>query len=238
MDTHRRETADSTRRATLLTLLAVATTGCVSGVDTGANTDPSSTVETASNASVSPTAEATPSVDADPRLDATVVRQPDGSEPGRVQLRLYNDTSRTLDVRFGNVPPFSRFASASVEGRRLLLLPTIDRQATSPPVDQLVPDQPSDRQVGDVSCWTATGELYPVQFFTDESLHPGASVTRSYTVVWATDSNCGPGTYSFERTTSGEAEIRLASTVEIAVATDGSLSATAETALHSPAETA
>lgn len=197
----------------------------------GANTvteEPSAnTTETRTTADATDTTAAV----ASPALNAVVTRQPGGSAPGQVKLRLHNDTARTLDIRFGNVPPFSRFSSASVAGRRLLFLPTIDRQATSPPVAQLIPEEPTDRQIGDVPCWTATGELYLVQFFTDNSLQPGDSVVRLYTVVWASDSDCGPGTYSFERTTSNEAPVRLNSTVEITVATDGSLSATAETDL-------
>lgn len=230
---------------------AVVTTGCADTVTTETGTDiaetksstdtvtekPSTnTVNTETGADTTETrttadATDTTAVVAPPALDAVVTRQPSGSAPGRVKLRLHNDTAHTLDIRFGNVPPFSRFLSAPVEGRRLLLLPTIDRQATSPPVGRLVPDQPSDQQVGNIPCWTATGEVYPVEFFTDESLRPGDSVVRSYTVVWASDSDCGPGTYSFERTTSDEAPLRLDSTVEITVATDGSLSATAETDL-------
>jgi len=229
----------------------VMTTGCADTVTTETGTDTAETksstdtvaeepstdtvntkigADTTETRTTADTTDTTAAV-APPALDAVVARQPGGSAPGQVKLRLHNDTARTLDIRFGNVPPFSRFSSASVAGRRLLFLPTIDRQATSPPVATLAPEEPTDRRIGDVPCWTATGEVYPVQFFTDKSLQPGDSVVRLYTVVWASDSDCGPGTYSFKRTTSDEAPVRLNSTVEITVATDGSLSAAAETDL-------
>ncbi|MEZ3116758.1 hypothetical protein RYH80_12640 [Halobaculum sp. MBLA0147] len=219
------------RRLVLASLLAVATTGCAGVAETGTTTQTVSTAESTGTRTATESTDTPTTTDTSPTLDATVVRQPDDSAPGRIELRLHNGTARTLGVRFGNVPPLSDFSSGSIDGKRLLLLPEIERQATNPPVDELVPAEPTDRTGGGVPCWTATAEVYPVQFFTDVSLSPGDSVVRPYTALWAADAECGPGTFTFERTTSDEADVRLDSTLEVTVAGDGSLSAEAETEL-------
>lgn len=236
------------RRSLLATTVSFLSVGCLSSADTRGR-HPETGSPTASTDSPHPPKSVQDTVSDRPvatdrdsvslAMEASVLRPVGTAAPGRISISFRNLGDRPVAVRFGRSPPFTALRSARVDGRQLVLVPEeTDPSALNQPADEIIPDQPTNDPDNELPCWKAAPFLV-VELFLDCRVLPGESVSQTYTVLWKSDSECGPGTYRFERTTNDEgASLPLRLSASVTVAPDGSLSTTADVTVRPLGETA